>query len=463
MAKKNALERVQVGALSKRETTISMLILGSLFFVFGFITWVNAILIPYFKIACELTNFQSYLVAFAFYISYFIMSIPSSYLLKSVGFKKGIMYGLWVMAIGVFIFIPAALSRTYEIFLVGLFTIGSGLAILQTAANPYITILGEKEKAVRRISMMGICNKAAGILAPLLFASVIFKVTDNALLQQLPLMGEIQKNEVLDELIRRVIVPYSILGTALVGFGIFIRFSPLPEIDTEQESPELITLNGDKKNLFQFPHLILGVLAIFLHCGTQVISIDTIIGYANSMGIQIIEAKVFPSYTLFSTIVGYFLGILLIPKYISQVNVFRICATMGAVFTLFIIFANGTYHILGHKADISIWFIVLLGLANSLVWAGIWPLALNNLGRFTKVGSSVLIMALCGSALFPLLYGYVADIYNVRSAYWILFPCYLYLMFYAFYGHKIISWSLRRNKKPIAEFLLSVIFIITCF
>ena len=463
MAIKNALERVQVGALSKKETTISMLILGSLFFVFGFITWVNAILIPYFKIACELTNFQSYLVAFAFYISYFVMSIPSSYLLKSVGFKKGIMYGLWLMAIGVFIFIPAALSRTYEVFLVGLFTIGSGLAILQTAANPYITILGDKERAVRRISMMGICNKAAGILAPLLFASVIFKVTDNALLQQLPLMGEIQKNEVLDELIRRVIIPYSILGTALVGFGVFIRYSPLPEIDTEQESPELLTLNADKKNLFQFPYLILGVLAIFLHCGTQVIAIDTIIGYANSMGIQIMEAKVFPSYTLFTTIVGYFLGILLIPKYISQVNVFRICATMGAVFTLFILYANGTYNILGHKADISIWFIVLLGLANSLVWAGIWPLALNNLGRFTKVGSSVLIMALCGSALFPLLYGYVADIYNVRSAYWILFPCYLYLMFYAFYGHKIISWSLKRNKKPIAEFLLSTLFIATCF
>jgi fucose permease len=302
--------------------------------------------------------------------------------------------------------------------------------------------------------MMGICNKGAGILAPLLFASVIFKVTDNQLLQQLPFMGEIQKNEVLDELIRRVIVPYAILGVALIGFGIFIRYSPLPEIDTEQESPELLTLNADKKNLFQFPYLILGVLAIFFHVGTQVIAIDTIIGYANSMGIQIMEAKVFPSYTLFSTIVGYVLGIILIPKYISQVNVLRICTSLGAVLTLLIIYAYGTRTILGHTADISIWFVVLLGLANSLVWAGIWPLALNNLGRFTKVGSSALIMALCGSALFPLLYGYVADIYNVRSAYWILFPCYLYLMFYAFYGHKINYWSLRRDKKPIAEFLL---------
>jgi FHS family L-fucose permease-like MFS transporter len=440
-SKKNVVkEAVHVNSLSAKQTLISMFILGGLFFVFGFITWVNAILIPYFKIACELSNFQSYLVAFAFYISYFIMSLPSSYLLKRVGFKKGIMYGLWVMALGVFIFIPAALSRTYEIFLVGLFTIGSGLAILQTAANPYITILGPSEKAAKRISFMGICNKGAGILAPLIFASVIFKVADNEMLKQLPLMSAIERSEVLDELIRRVILPYGILGTVLTLLGILIRFSPLPEIDTEQENEELSTLNADKKNLFDFPYLILGVLAIFFHVGTQVIAIDTIIGYATSMGMPIMEAKVFPSYTLFTTIIGYGLGIIVIPKYISQVNVLRICTLLGAILTLLIIYTHGSYTILGHTIDVSIWFIVMLGLANSLVWAGIWPLALKNLGRFTKVGASMLIMALCGSAIFPLIYGHVADLYHVRTAYWILFPCYLYLVFYAFYGHLIKQW-----------------------
>jgi FHS family L-fucose permease-like MFS transporter len=441
---------IKVNSLSSRQTLISMFILGGLFFVFGFITWINAILIPYFKIACELSNFQSYLVAFAFYISYFIMSLPSSYLLKRVGFKKGIMYGLWLMAIGVFIFIPAALSRTYEVFLLGLFTIGSGLAILQTAANPYITILGPNEQAAKRISFMGICNKGAGILAPLIFASVIFKVADNEMLKQLPLMGAIERSQVLDELIRRVILPYSVLGTVLVALGIGIRFSPLPEIDTEQENEELSTLNADKKNLFDFPYLILGVLAIFFHVGTQVIAIDTIIGYATAMGMPIMEAKVFPSYTLFTTIIGYGLGIVLIPKYISQVNVLRICTLLGLVLTLLIIYSSGAYTIAGHTIDISIWFIVMLGLANSLVWAGIWPVALKNLGRFTKVGASTLIMALCGSAIFPLLYGHVADLYDVRSAYWILFPCYLYLVFYAFYGHLIIRWLpvFKKNNLP---------------
>ena len=451
--KKNivSIKSVDVSSLTSKETLISMFILGGLFFVFGFITWINAILIPYFKIACELSNFQSYLVAFAFYISYFIMSLPSSYLLKRLGFKKGIMYGLWVMALGVFIFIPAALSRTYEVFLIGLFTIGSGLAILQTAANPYITILGPNEKAAKRISFMGICNKAAGILAPLIFASVIFKVADNEMLKQLPFMGIIERGEVLDELIRRVILPYSILGCVLTILGILIRFSPLPEIDTEQENKELSTLNADKKNLFDFPYLILGVLAIFFHVGTQVIAIDTIIGYANSMGMPIMEAKVFPSYTLFTTIIGYGLGIILIPKYISQVNVLRICTLLGVIFTLLIIFTHGNYTILGHSTDISIWFIVMLGLANSLVWAGIWPVALKNLGRFTKMGASMLIMALCGSAIFPLIYGYLADLYDVRSAYWILVPCYLYLVFYAFYGHLIKQWTPTFKKNRLSD------------
>jgi FHS family L-fucose permease-like MFS transporter len=440
---------VKINSLTAKETLISMFILGGLFFVFGFITWINAILIPYFKIACELTNFQSYLVAFAFYISYFVMSLPSSYLLKKVGFKKGIMYGLWGMAIGVFIFIPAALTRTYEIFLLGLFTIGSGLAILQTAANPYVTILGSPDKAAKRISFMGICNKTAGILAPLIFASVIFKVADKEILNQLHLMGETERNVFLDELIRRVILPYGILGTVLTLLGILIRFSPLPEIDTEQENEEVSLLNADKKSLFDFPYLILGVLAIFAHVGTQVIAIDTIIGYATSMGMPIMEAKVFPSYTLFTTIVGYGLGIIVIPKYLSQVNVLRICTVLGAVLTLLIIYSSGVYTILGHTVDISIWFIVMLGLANSLVWAGIWPVALKNLGRFTKVGASILIMALCGSAVFPLFYGYIADLYDVRTAYWILFPCYLYLVFYAFYGHLIQRWvpALKKYKE----------------
>ncbi len=432
---------VKASSLSKKQTQVSIFIIGILFFIFGFVSWVNAILIPYFKIACELSHFKAYLVTFAFYISYFVMSVPASYLLKKTGFKKGMMMGFWIMALGAFIFVPAALTRTYEIFLMGLFTIGAGLSVLQTAANPYITVLGPKESAAQRISIMGIFNKGAGIIAPLLFAAVILKATDTDLFARLSAMGLDEKERALDALIRRVILPYICVGSVLVVLGFLVRFSPLPEIDTEHESEELAVTNMDKKNILAFPHLILGAIGIFLHVGTQVIAIDTIIGYANSMQIPLMEAKTFPAYTLAATICGYIFGIMAIPKWVSQVNALRFCTFLGTALTLLIVFTKGEVYFLGHTTDISIWFVVLLGLANSLVWAGIWPLALDALGKFTKVGASVMIMGLCGNAILPLIYGYLADHFSVRNAYWVLLPCYLYLVFYAVYGHRIRRWS----------------------
>jgi fucose permease len=338
---------VKAESLSQKDTWISIAIIGVLFFVFGFVSWINAILIPYFKIAFTLSNFDSYLVAFAFYISYLVMSVPASYLLKAVGFKKGMMFGFFIMAVGAYIFIPAAMGRTYEVFLLGLFTLGTGLAVLQTAANPYVTILGPKDKAVQRISVMGIFNKGAGILAPIIFAAVVLRVGDTELFNQLETMGELEKNAVLDELIRRVITPYAVVGTVLVSLGILVRFSPLPEIDTEHESAELAVANSSKTSILQFPHLILGAFAIFLHVGTQVIAIDTVIGYANSFGIGLMEAKVFPSFTLGFTIIGYLIGISLIPKMISQVNILRICTLLGTTFTLLILFTSGEVTLFG--------------------------------------------------------------------------------------------------------------------
>jgi glucose/galactose transporter len=440
------------GSISRRDLRISILIVGALFFIFGFISWMNSILITYFKIACELTNFESYLVAFAFYISYFVMSVPAGYLLKKVGFRKGMMYGFIIMATGAFIFVPAAMNRSYGTFLFGLFSLGAGLAILQTAANPYITILGPRERAAQRFSIMGIFNKGAGILAPIVFASIILRATDSELFRQLPLMTEFQKDEALTELIRRVIIPYACLGVLLLGCALFIRYSPLPEIDTEHESPELAITNSGKQNIFQFPHLILGAIGIFLHVGTQVIAIDTVISYAGSMDIQLLEAKVFPSYTLAATLCGYLLGIIAIPRFISQVTALRFCTMLGLLLTIMIVLGRGQVTIFGHVTDVSIWFVVLLGFANSLIWAGIWPLALDGLGKFTKIGASIMIMALCGNAIMPLVYGYYADLYDLRSAYWVLLPCYLYLVFYATYGHKIRKWTSGPAVKKILSF-----------
>jgi fucose permease len=220
-----------------------------------------------------------------------------------------------------------------------------------------------------------------------------------------------------------------------------IRYSSLPDINTEHESREVADANAGKTAVFQFPQLMLGALAIFLHIGTQIISIDTIISYANSMSIGLLEARVFPAYTLGATITGYLLGIILIPRYISQLNVLRICTLLGSTLTLLIVFADAEVKFLGHTANISIWFLAMLGIANSLVWPGIWPLALDGLGKYTKVGASILIMGLIANAIMPLVYGHFADVYGNRQAYWVLFPCYLFLVFYAFRGYRLRRWK----------------------
>lgn len=418
-----------------------IMIIAILFFVFGFVSWINAILIPYFKIACELNHFESYLVAFSFYIAYLVMSVPAGYLLKNTGFKKGMMAGFFIMALGALIFVPAGMTRTYGLFLTGLFTLGAGLAILQTAANPYVTILGPRERAAQRFSIMGICNKLAGILAPLLFAAVILKPGDSELLGQLDHLEGVARSAVLDDLAVRVVVPYAVVSLVLLLLGLWVRGSSLPEIDTEKETGETVAFNDGKKSVFDFPYLMLGAAAIFFHVGTQVIAIDTIINYASHHGISFIEAKVFPSYVLAATIIGYLTGIYITPRWISQLSVLKFCTVSGLLLSLLVIYAQGSISLMGHTTDRSVWALVLLGFANSMVWAGIWPLALDNLGRFIKVGASVLIMGLCGNAILPLVYGFMADRYDLRTAYAVLLPCYAYLIFYAFKGHRIRSWN----------------------
>lgn len=426
---------------NKKNVVIGIAIIGIVFFVIGFVSWVNSILIPYFKIACELTHFQSYFVTFAFYIAYLVMSVPVAFLLKRVGYKKGMMYGFFALAFGAMLFVPAALTRMYPIFLTGLFAMGSGLAVLQSAANPYITIIGPIETAARRMSMMGICNKFAGIISPLVFAAVVLGSSQATLeLVESGLLTGAEKEAALAELLKGVILPYSILSVLLVAVGLFIRYSVLPDINPEEENEEVAKTNSGKTSVFQFPYLILGVVALFLHVGTQVIAIDTIINYASSMDIGLLEAKFFPAYTLGATILGYMLGILLIPKVISQKNALIVCSLVGLLLSFGVIFADAEVNLFGHNANLSIWFLASLGFPNSLIYASIWPHAIRGLGRFTKIGSSMLVMALCGNAVLPLVYGQLADITSLRTAYWVLIPCFIYLVYYAISGYRITKW-----------------------
>jgi glucose/galactose transporter len=402
--------------------------IGVFFFIFGFITWLNGILIPYLKISCELNHFESYLVAFSFYIAYVIMAIPSSWILKWTGLKKGMMIGLFVMATGAMLFIPAAITRTYMFFLSGLFVMGTGLAILQTAANPYITILGPIESAAKRISIMGICNKSAGVIATFLFGIMALKDGD-ALLVQLNAMDTIHKASALDVLAARIIIPYLAMAFILVLVGVMVKISGLPEIDPDvQNAGDDSTIHTSRTSIFQYKYLLLGVVAIFCDVGLEIIAGDTIISYGLSQDIPISVAKHFTSLTMVAMILGYTIGIISIPNYITQVTALKICAILGIVLAIAAIVLPGLA---------SVVFIALLGLANALIWPSVWPLALDGLGRFTRVGSSLLIMGNLGGALLPLLYGRLADVVNPQHAYIIVIPCYLFILYYAALGHKV--------------------------
>jgi glucose/galactose transporter len=357
------------------------------------------------------------------------MAIPSSWVLKITGLKTGMMIGLIVMAAGALFFIPAAISRTYFLFLSGLFIMGTGLAILQTAANPYITILGPIESAAQRISIMGICNKSAGVIATFLFGVMALSDGD-ALLAHLKTLDVIEKTKALDELASRVIIPYLGMAIILITIGILVKVSGLPEIDPNVQN----TTGNDKNNyssrtsILQFPFLLFGVVAIFCDVGLEIVAGDTIISYGLSQGIPISIAKHFTSMTMIASIIGYTIGIITIPRYISQSNALKVCAVLGIILAITAI---------GLPKMASVLFIALLGMANALIWPSVWPLAIEGLGRFTGIGSSLLIMGNLGGALLPLLYGRLADIVNPQQAYLIVIPCYFYILYYAFAGHKV--------------------------
>jgi glucose/galactose transporter len=388
------------------------MMIGILFFVFGFITWVNSVLIAFFKDAFQLNNFDSLLVTFAFFISYFVMAIPSSWVLAKTGFKKGMSLGLLFMAIGTLLFIPAAKMANYTMFLFGLFVIGTGLALLQTASNPYVTILGPSESAAKRISVMGICNKVAGILSQFIFGGLFLSTG---------LIG--------NEKLNTVITPYGIMTVILIALAIWVWFSSLPEVDAEDVKQDHDAVND---SVWSYPNLVLGLIAFFLYVGVEVIAGDTIINYGVSQGFDKDVAKIFTTYTLYGMLAGYIVGILFIPKYLSQQKALNYSAILGILFSIgAIVFTGFT----------SVLCLALLGLANALMWPALWPLAIQGLGKFTKLGSALIIMMISGGALLPLLYGKIADqIGDTQKAYIIMIPCYIFIYFYATIGHKKSSW-----------------------
>lgn len=411
--------------MKKNSYVFNLSIIGLLYFVFGFVTWLNSLLIPFLKTACQLPDSQAYWVTFAFYISYFVMSIPSSAILKRTGFARGMSLGLIVMAIGSILFLPAASSRNYLLFLVGLFIQGTGLALLQTAVNPYVTILGPIESAAKRMSIMGLFNKCAGMIGILLISSVLFSGMD-ALSAKIQTLSGAELEAELAVLASRIQMPYIIITVLLCLLALMIALARLPEVKNEDENSEI----KQEKSIFKIPYLWLGVLTLFLYVGVEVIAIDTLGLYAVSQGISEDIAPKLGTFSLIALTVGYILGIILVPKHISQSQALSVSAILGFVFAIGALVSSGTT---------SIVFIILLSFAHAMMWPGIWPLAIDKLGSHTALGSAFLIMAIAGGAVLPLCYGQLVDCLdgNRHLPYIITLPCYAMILYYSVWGHKI--------------------------
>jgi len=433
--------------MQQKNNTTAIVIIASLFFIFGFVTWINGALIPFMKTINELTDAQSYLVASASYISFVVMALPASYILNKIGYKKGMSLGLIIMGIGALIFIPAAAARTYWVFLTGIFIQGVGMTILQTAANPYITILGPIESGAKRIAIMGIANKTAGALGSLIFGALLLSGIDETK-EKLSGATLEEKNTLLDAMADSVFMPYLMMALVLFILGVLIRKAHLPQVEASET--EIIEEGKTAKtSIFQFPNLWLGVVALFVYVGAEVIAGDTIIAYGIALGFTGEEAKYFTTYTLLAMVATYALGVFLIPKYLKQKTALIASALLGIIFSFCILNTTGF---------VSILFVAALGIANALVWPAIWPLTLEGLGKFTKTGSALLIMAISGGAIIPPLYGRIVDANKQElitngiqeidalaiastDSYWILIPCYVIILMFAVWGHKIKSWS----------------------
>jgi MFS transporter, FHS family, L-fucose permease len=430
---------------STREVVVAMSFIGLLFFILGFATWINGSLIPFLKIVCDLNNFQALWVTFAFYIAYTVMALPAAAVLSRVGYKNGMTLGLGVMAVGALLFIPAARSTWYGLFLAALFTLATGMTLMQTAINPYIVCIGSRESAAMRISIMGLFNKGAGVVVPLVFSSLILSGMGGYTDEALAALDQAGRDVARAELSARLVFPYAVMAGGLLLIMMVVHFSTLREIPAEHDA-------GDARlqrfGVLRYPQLVLGALALFAYVGVEVIAGDTIGLYGRSLAVP--HYGVLTSYTMGFMVFGYLVGALAIPSYLSQKNALLLSALAGIAFTVGVALGSPastklSQLLLGWAGvpgvPDTVMYLALLGFANALVWPSIWPLALQGLGKYTASGSALLIMGIAGGALLPMLYGRLSDASNSQAAYWVMLPCYALILFYALKGHKMTAWS----------------------
>ena len=414
----SAAARSQIGSIA---------IIGALFFIFGFVTWLNGPLITFAQLAFQLDEVNAFLILTAFFLSYFFLAIPSSWILKRTGMKKGLALGLFVMAIGAALFGEFCTQRWYPGALGGLFVIGGGLALLQTASNPYISILGPIESAAQRIAVMGICNKIAGILAPLAIGMLVM----GGLSAQVAAADPATREQLLDAFAAKIHLPYLAMAGLLALLAIGVLFSPLPEIDPKTANATAGAGDAAGKNgsIFRFPHLWLGVLCIFTSVGAEVMAGDAIGTYGAAFWLPLDQTKFFTSFTLGAMLLGYVAGLLAIPRFVSQQVYLKWSALLG------VLLVTGAYFTDGY---VSVGFVAALGFANAMMWPAIFPLAIQGLGRHTELGSALLVMGIVGGAIIPRLFAGLKQDHDFQLVFLLLMvPCYLYILYFAMRGHRV--------------------------
>ena len=412
--------------ISKISTLGPVVTIGVLFFIFGFVTWLNGPLITFVKLAFNLNDVSAFLVPMAFYLSYFCLALPSSVILRRTGMKKGMALGFLVMALGAALFGHFTTARYYPGALTGLFTIGAGLSLLQTASNSYVSILGPIENAAQRIAFMGICNKVAGFLAPFVFGALVLRGLDDFDARVKAAPAGAARDALLDVFAAQVYLPYMIMAALLVAMAVWIARSDLPDLQPSLVNDDPVALQAE--GLLGCSHLWLGVLCLFLYVGVEVLAGDAIGIYGAGFNLPLSATRLFTSYTLFAMCIGYIAGVLFIPRYVSQQSYLAISAILGVLLTI------GAYMTSGY---LSVAFVASLGFANAMMWPAIFPLAIRGLGRHTETGSALLIMAIAGGAILPYAFALLKQHVDFQLAYLMLaVPSYLYILFYGLRGYK---------------------------
>ena len=395
---------------NKQNFAIPLAFVGMMFYAIGFALGINSFLIPVLQGSLNISAGVTYLIIAATFLPFLIFGYPASMTIKAIGYKRTMALSFLMFAVAFGLFIPAASNQSFTFFLIASFISGTANAFLQASVNPYITILGPIESAARRISIMGICNKLAWPVAPWFLAFVIGKQT-------------------IDTQITDLFTPFYIIIAVFILLGIISLIAPLPEVKAvgeDEESAADCPYANTKTSVFQFPHLLLGCLALFFYVGAETISLGTLVDYATALNLP--NADLYAWIAPVGMVIGYICGIIFIPKYISQATALKICAILAIIGSLLVVLTPGS---------VSIWFISFMALGCSLMWPALWPLAMADLGKFTKAGSSLLIMAMAGPVIILPLLGKLKDMFGMQNAYWLCVPCFIYILYYGISGYKI--------------------------